>query len=136
VVVNVAILASQLMDNESFEPMHGSAYDAPQPAADTTVAGGTLHVGPVEKCNGSSDNVISVGMLSWRRVSPTVQFVPGGSFAVVREPGCATIEFDNRVPAELSPGVWELHGDEQAIGPNNEVQRLGWRTEPFEVAGG
>jgi hypothetical protein len=134
VVVNVIILAAQLVD-EPFEPMQGDAYEGPQPAANFAKAGGTLHVGPVTKCNTSSTPVISIGTVTWRRLAPTSQFVAGGTFTVVKDPGCVTQEYDNIVP-DLAPGTWELHGEEQIVGPNNEVQRLGWRTEPFEVVGG
>lgn len=134
-LANVYLLASQLMEPE-FRPMTGSGYTRPQPAQDEVLAGGTLHVGPVTKCNTSGDDLIIIANLSWRMVSPKLATVADGQRTMVRAPGCTTGEYENRVPPELAPGIWEYHGTEEVIGPDNEIQRIGWRTEPFTIVGG
>lgn len=99
-------------------------YVLPQPVLESKVkVGGTVHVGPVVKCNLTEDEELPVlGELHFRRVGDGGTVVPGFQGSGVLLPGCWGDSdanplrfFENTLPPEVTPGIWMVEGSDRVL---------------------
>lgn len=121
----------RLTADEPWRPLYGAGYDKLQPTQEVIIAAGdVLHV-TATKC--SHQEVDVYGYSTWLRVAPSVLRIPNGlPLTRVRPEGCETTVYENQVPADLAPGVWQLEGTETAIDGAREY-RVVWSTQRFTV---
>lgn len=92
------------------------------------------------KCNNSDQPVDVTGSLNWQRVDPVGFVFAAGTGVGVREPGCATLEFENTIPSEVKRAnctecVWIISGIDTPYKPDTGergVPRI-WQTEEFQL---
>jgi len=135
-VLNVITMLWLYWPDSDFEPMYGTGFDAPQEVTQTTIkVGQPINVTGVTKCNSSDRLVSSAGTLHWKRLEPSITYVPGFSgAATTRLPHeCVTQSFENAMPADVGPGVWQLTGQELVYFGGQLVQTLTWETQSFTV---
>ncbi len=125
----ISIYALFVLRDAQFSPLPDTS---PQLVAEESVAqGGVIHVTAV-KCNDSDDATVFDYATVWRRKSDRFAISRTADTNIVRESGCETIVFENKIPSDLPPGVWRIEGTEVArTGAGTQV--VGWYTEWFQV---
>lgn len=118
-------------DSEPYEPL-GNYSNPQQIISEKTVpVGGSIMV-TARKCNLSDEPVSVTGTAYFRREESATRYVGLFTGTKVFEPGCITRDFENQLPPAVTPGTWVIAGWDEAR-RGEEVQTLGWETEPFEV---
>jgi hypothetical protein len=132
-------LYDQYAIGDSFEPLVGSAYESPQLVDREWYRPGETVYASGKKCNTLGGDVLVTGRSSWRRIDN------GGTLisetlrgSIVISPGvgddCPIRNWENKIPADLEPGVWVYMGVDEAY-MDGKIQRVPWTTEDFMIIG-
>lgn len=87
------------------------------------------------KCVNSKDPVAVAATSLWRLMEPVGPsvIVPYRNSITVRNHGCVTTEFRNRLPAEVTPGLWRMEGWDTVDSGDGRKQVVAWYTQAFHV---
>lgn len=136
-VVGVSLYLSvsaylKITEPNLWQPLYGSGYEQLQEVGEETVApGGILHV-TATKCS-REDNVDTYGLVTWHRLEPSIKrFSAANPTTSTKQSGCTTSTFENKVPIDLPPGIYELSAEVVASKGQKE-QKIIWTTKRFTV---
>lgn len=128
--LGVSLLWVNLMEDKPYAPLR---FINPQEVLSAEVHVGGFVIIRGTKCNDLDVPVSMTGTRRWRHLDNGGVFVTenvlGGG---VLPPGCTTKTFDNPLPSEAVPGLWQYEGD-NTVREGDEAQIEAWYSEPVRV---
>ena len=104
-------------------------------AGPAAVAGGIVEIEGT-KCVDVDRPIPVQGRSVWisrdHRAPRLIMQGPGTGATTIRQPGCTTVRFQNRLPADMQPGLWRLEGTDTAK-QGRQRQVKGYWSQDFTV---
>lgn len=131
VIAFVVVLMGWLLvkGTRDYEPIE---YHNPREVLTDPARAGTYIDMTVDWCNDDPRALVSSSSV-FQAVGSEGVIVPRGVIVIELEEGCHVETVRVNLPETVTPGVWRLGGQDTAIGPNGEAQRVAWFTRPFTV---
>jgi len=130
--ISLTVTAYFVTRHNEFSPLHN---EVPQIVLTKSVpVGGVVKVQAV-KCNDSSHAFSTDGETNVRNVQngDLYQLRKGTG---VRDPGCFTRIFENKLTDDIPPGRYRMEGFDLAVSDSGQVQREPHYSEDFEIVEG